>query len=247
MSKETRSGKKHGQVSNEDLLREIMDLKKTISNQEGLLKKMNKKISKISDELKKVKSENCELKQQIEKIHYMTNKNKIIITGLPANEETESDLREIIKTGLNSIANIGNNIGEINRVYKNNKPTKQVLIQLIDQNTKQAVMKNFIAKAKSAQPFTAEIFNGRSSDKIYINNILSLNNQQIMKKATELKYKNKINKVWITKNQVHIKKNHNSAPIIIKNTDDLKQIYNERIENSDDDDNETFNSAEDSD
>ena len=66
-----------------------------------------------------------------------------------------------------------------------------------------------------------------------------------MNKATQLKYKNVINKVWIKKNQIFIKKTPNSTPKKITDVSEINRMDQQKNGSEDEEDDDIYNSAED--
>lgn len=162
---------KKDKTSNSDIMSVVLNIQNSIDNQKKMLKKLNKKVTLFSDEIKQLKAENEELKSAIDKLHFDQNKNIVMISGVPIQDD-EDQLGDVIEKGLNGVVELGECISEVRRVYKLRKPTKQVEITFNKHYQKQQIMKKFIDNAKNKNPYMANIFNGSASDKIYFNNIL---------------------------------------------------------------------------
>lgn len=243
MSQNTRSNTK--KYTNNELMEVMLDIKKHIKKQDKKLDELKEKLKSFKSEVRTLRAENGELKSAINQIMLQQNRNSVIIHGVPI-KETDQETADIVVKGLNTIEKLDNSVSEIRRLYKNKKPTKQVEVKFRTYTDKQKIITKYIHNIKSKTPLTASIFDNSDNNKIYINNHLSYSNHQIMKKATEMKYKNIINKVWIQKNQIFIKKSFNSTPKKIADISELHQIEQPKDITEEDDDDETFNSAEDS-
>lgn len=132
-----------------DSLQDFFDkMKLEMQNQtKEILSKMDEKLVPFTCEIEELKSENKKLREKLCSLEKNKRQNNIIIFGLKENEQSLSDLMELIKAKISSDLNIPLENRDINTIYRiGNKNTsnkdRPILVTFVNGWKKTEIMRN---------------------------------------------------------------------------------------------------------
>ena len=104
---------------------------------------------------------------------------------------------------------------------KNATTNRTFFVTLSNHSVKQAVIRRMIDKKKLT---VKDVFNINDEGRIYINEMYDKDTYQLFLKVRELAKKNGYKYPWVKGNNIYVKRDNNSVPIIIQSMDDLKLL-----------------------
>lgn len=211
---------------------EFLELKSSIEFSHDVVEDLSKRMKALEQEveiLKQSKEDINTLKMRIEKVEHQQHENEqrsrmnnIEIKGVPISSSENlfnivAKIGEIIdysipKEQINYIARIPSRAG---------KQSKNIICSL--HNT--YIKKDFVAAAKKKKNLSANDLGLQGTDRIYVNDHLTLENKSLLNK-TKVHAKNSgFEYVWVTGCKIFIRKNQTSPKHHIRNEQDLKKFF----------------------
>ncbi|CAK1600735.1 unnamed protein product [Parnassius mnemosyne] len=178
--------------------------------------------------LQKTKEDVFRLEQRLQKLEAVFNDgeqrsrlNNIEIKGVPITN-TENLFTIISKIATKIDINISdNNINYIARVpSRNNKNNKNIIVSMHNRYLRD----NFVAAARKCKSLTPLDIGLNGSNRIFINDHLTLENKMLLNKTKSLAKERDFSYVWVKNCKILVRKSTTSPVLIIKTESDLRKI-----------------------
>lgn len=156
--------------------------------------------------------------------------NNVIVRGLPAVEKNSDDLKVLLNSFFNSLS-ITFDSSEINSVKRIGKETstdlnKPICVKFVDKTHKQ---KLFDAKKKQPNLTCDQILHhnfplGSKDQKVFVDDELTKFNQELFRKARQLKKHGQVKYVWYRNGKILLREKEDSPAVRIRHEGDLGAI-----------------------
>lgn len=198
----------------------------------GEIKESVKKLETENSELKHLKKEILELKRKHLKHDNSVVAGSIRISGIPYydNEDLYAIFDYICKN-LNISTPQVENIYRLKKIYKANKPYSPNDNEVVIVNLHSAYAKNFLLKSiakyrrDNKNPLCLQNAGFNSTVPFYVNENLTPHNHKILQSALKMKTDKKIKTAYSHRGLVYIKKLDSEDPILVEFLDDLNQFF----------------------
>ena len=177
-----------------------------VEGKQGTVMQLEARVGKLEEELN-------------EKNQWMR-ANNVEIKGVPLKDK-ENLLDIVAKIGSKIQYPIQKHqINFVARVPSKDDRMKPIIVSFLNRYVKE----DFVAAARSIRSLYPEDINLRGTNKIYVNDHLTIQNKLLLSKAKSLKKEKEFEFVWVKNSKIFARKNPQSKIIIIKNEKDLLKM-----------------------
>lgn len=199
------------------------DEQDTIKKRILTLSSTNKNVEEMRRDMIELKKQNTELRIDINYKEQMERILNLEIVGLP--EDKNENL-------MNIIIAMGNQFGvqlEHNDIIQANRVTPKIKIQgrprvIVAKMRTRLLKDNLLSASRKRRITTTDIHLKGECRPIYINEHLTVQNKQLLKKAKETAKKREFLYAWTKNGRIFVRKGDTSPPILISTEEDLRRI-----------------------
>ncbi|XP_026330609.1 uncharacterized protein LOC113238100 [Hyposmocoma kahamanoa] len=213
-----------------EVMADIKSIKTDINNLRSNVDQFTSKLNSLDERLKTVEkgqNEVCQLKAQISKLEEDLNsnnqwmrRNNVEIKGVPL-KDRENLFDIVSKIGAKIHQPISkHDINFIARIPSRENRVKPIVVSFLNRYLKE----DFVAGARSLKSLCPADINLEGTNRIYINDHLTIQNKALLTKAKQLAKENEFEFVWVKNSKIFTRRDSQSKVIAIKNERDLQKI-----------------------
>lgn len=186
--------------------------------------KMKSMLKKQEEIIMKQGEENRELKIRVNDLEQYSRRSNVQINNIPlASEENVETILCEMGQAIGVPINFGVDIQAAHRVPTQGSSAKPIIVKF----TNRQLRNRFIVEAKKVKPTCAQLDSTKnllfaSTTKIYVNDHLSPDNKKVLFEARNCVRNKRAKSAWSKDGKIYIKRNESTAPVTIRDIQDLK-------------------------